>query len=652
MNKFVFKAALLCALVLPSSASADGVDNEANEQNTPEGWTAVQLPVLPEITSSNTFDITSYGASTSSNDNTTAIQKALNAVPSTGGKVVIPAGTWLCGPIHLKSKTILYLSAGATLKMLPYGQYPSTTTGGKEYDNFISNGSSSITDVVIEGEDKQTSVIDGQGEAWWIAYENDKDIKRGAMIRFKKGSRFLIKNLTVKNAPGVNITISQNGNASHATIHDVIIREPSSSATDVQKSHNTDGISMWGPYINIYNCDISNGDDNVVADTDARYVHVWNCKFGDGHGASIGSYTENLNNIIYEDCTFNGTDSGFRLKSQRGRSGDVHDIIFRNCTMTGVKNPVYIECWYDKSTKPVPSEAEAEPVTSTTPAFRDILIQNVVSTGTPYNTSAKAYFPVYIYGLPESYVKNVTFDNVQIEAQKGMFLAYCNVNFINGCKITNSKTPGKLIETSYEADIEGDYTGSGYVPGEGDPVTYMLDASTATCESGATEWTFSNGCSIISESGDRGYAAAKNNTIKFSRNYVFTINLPANVSVSKVAFTGYCNKNDKTSYLKSLNGVTYDEADYVFPALNATPNTATYSIDLDNPAVGSLSFEFSGDDQTAASIVLHGNVATTITDVMADKKGNGKIYNIQGMAVKNADKSGLYICNGKKFIVK
>lgn len=400
MNKLVFKAALLCALVLPLSVSADGIDNEANEQNTPEGWEAVQLPVLPEITSANTFDITAYGASTDSGDNTDAIQKALNAVPSGGGKVVIPAGTWLCGPIRVKSKTILHLAAGATLKMLPYGQYPPTSTGGKEYDNFISNGNTSITDVVVEGEDKNTSVIDGQGEAWWIAYEKDKDIKRGAMIRFKKGSRFLIKNLTVKNAPGVNLTISQSGNASHATIHDVIIREPSSSATDVQKSHNTDGISMWGPYINIYNCDISNGDDNVVADTDARYIHVWNCKFGDGHGASIGSYTENLHHIIYEDCTFNGTDSGFRLKSQRGRSGDVHDIIFRNCTMTGVKNPVYIECWYDKSTKPTPSEAESEPVTSTTPAFRDILIQNVVSTGTPYNTSAKAYFPVYIYGLP------------------------------------------------------------------------------------------------------------------------------------------------------------------------------------------------------------------------------------------------------------
>ena len=48
--------------------------------------------------------------------------------------VVIPAGTWLCGPIKLKARTVLHLKAGATLKLLPFGQYPVigiTGTNGK-----------------------------------------------------------------------------------------------------------------------------------------------------------------------------------------------------------------------------------------------------------------------------------------------------------------------------------------------------------------------------------------------------------------------------------------------------------------------------------------------------------------------------------------
>lgn len=443
-----------------------GVTTEVSEQNTPEGWTAVNLPELPKITLANTFNIQDYGAKTSSDDNTEAIQMALNAVPSTGGMVLIPAGNWLCGPIKIKSKTILYIAANATLKQLPFGTYPPITSEGKAYDNFISNVDSDVTDIVIQGEDKNTSVIDGQGEPWWKNVEQEKTnnipsldrVSRGAMIRFTRGKRFLVKNLKLQNAPGVNLTISRNGKASHATIHDIIIREPSSSTNAGQQSHNTDGIAIWGAYVNIYNCDISNGDDNVVVDSDGQYVHVWNCTFGDGHGASIGSYTANVHDILYEGITFNGTESGFRLKSQRGRSGDVYNITCRNCTMIGLRNPIYIECWYDKSTKPIPEKAVAETLTDKTPKFRDILLQNIKATGTPFNTSPKQNFPIYIYGLPESHVKNITFDNVQVEAQKGMFLAFCSgIVFKNKCKIMNIKNPDEYFAKSYEASYSGNY---------------------------------------------------------------------------------------------------------------------------------------------------------------------------------------------------
>ena len=464
MIKTIVLAALMAVPFFAKAQTFAGITAEQNAQNTPAGWTAVNLPQLPAITSANTFNIKDYGASTSAADNTKAIQKALDAVPSTGGMVVIPAGTWMFGStdqmtsktevLSIKAKTILHLCAGATLKLVEYGKAPNTKTvfiGGK-------NKGKNVTDVVIEGEG-ETSVIDGQGARWWLARENGETFNPGAMIRFEQGKRFLLRNFKIQNTPGVNITISNSGKASHATIHDVTISEPASDLGNGRSSHNTDGISIWGPYVNIYDCNISNGDDNVVCDTDARFVHVWKCKMGTGHGASFGSFTKNMHDIIYEDLTFDGTDSGFRLKSQRGRSGDVYNITFRNCTMKNVNNPIYIECWYDQSTKPDPVYAKAETVTASTPAFRDILIQNVTSTGTKYASNAKYNFPIYLYGLPESHVKNVTFDNVKVTAQKGMFLAYCDgVKFINGCKITNTRNTSTRIETKYQADITGDYT--------------------------------------------------------------------------------------------------------------------------------------------------------------------------------------------------
>ena len=407
------------------------METEESSKNTPEGWTAVDLPKnLPAFTESNTFYITSYGASTESADNTTAIQNALNAAKNAGGgMVVIPAGEWLANTIQVGSKTVLHLCAGATLKWIAYGDR-STTAG----NNFIVN-KDTPTDVVIEGEGN-TSIIDGQGAPWWANYKVS-GVKRGAVIRFSKGNRFLFRNFRIQNAPGANLTVGQSGNGAHTTVHDIEIKNPSSSAAT--PSHNTDGIPVWTQYVNIYNCTIDTGDDNVVTDSNAQYVHVWNCIFKAGHGASLGSYTTSMHHIIYEDLTFDGTDCGFRLKSNVDRSGDVHDIIFRNCTMNNVEAPIWITAWYD-DTPDLTSAAKTK--TSTTPEFHNILIQNVTASGYTgtRNSNDKKYNGIQIAGRPESYVYDVTFDNVQITHRNGVRLFFCkDIKFINGCTFTRTK---------------------------------------------------------------------------------------------------------------------------------------------------------------------------------------------------------------------
>lgn len=669
MNKTFFKSMVLAALMtLPVLAKAQtfaGITVEQNAQNTPEGWTAVELPQLPAITSANTFNIKDYGASTSAADNTKAIQKALDAVPTTGGMVVIPAGTWMFGSadqmtsktevLSINSKTVLHLCAGATLKLVEYGKAPNDKT------LFIGCKNRKQTDIIIEGEG-ETSIIDGQGTRWWKARDNKETFYPGAMIRFEQGSRFMVRNIKIQNTPGVNLTISNSGKASHATIHDVTIYNPASDTKTEQPSHNTDGISIWGHHVNIYDCNISTGDDNVVCDDNAQYVHVWNCKMGTGHGASFGSFTNNMHDIIYEDLTFKNTDSGFRLKSQRDRSGDVYNLIFRNCTMTGVRNPIYIETWYDQSTKPIPSEATAAEVNAKTPAFHDILIQNVTSTGTPYSTSAKGYFPIYIYGLPESYVKNITFDNVQVEAKKGMFLAFVDgITFKNGCKITNSKD-GKLIATQYEVkNLTGDYTGSSTVdptPGEAGNVTYTLAANTCNLSNGSTEttWNFNNGCSITS---GKGYATAKSNTIKYSKGVKFIINLPENITITSATFAGYANEDNKNCYLSELDGVNYASDEYSFPSRTTNTSTDTcYDITLATPATGVMTFT-PADAQAAWVITLKGTkVTSAITNITTDTKlmADTNIYDLSGRVVaqKGSEglKKGIYIFNNKKFVVK
>jgi polygalacturonase len=460
---FILMTMLLACLPAMMMADSD-VSAEENAQNTPAGWTAVSLPYITTITSANTVTAAvSEGAA----DNAAAIQDAIDAVPNTGGMVVIPAGTYLCGPIKVKSRLVLHLSAGTTLKLLPYGTYPSENEykdyRGSYKNMYFISGNGTINDLIVEGESQETSVIDGQGTAWWQAYDEYGKFDRPSLIRVQKGSRFLFRNLRLLNSPGTNLTLGQSGNASNFTVHDVTILAPKSG---VGGSHNTDGIPIWGPYVNIYDCHISTGDDNVVVDSNGRYVHAWNISCGAGHGMSIGSYTEKVHHIIYEDITFNNTETGFRIKTNNDRSGNdyegtssngsVHDIIFRNSTMTGVRDPVVMTCLYDSDPSD-PSKVTPAAISVNTPEYKNILFQNITSTGTPSDKYFKYGNALYIYGRAESYIHDITFDNVQIAAPKGMFMAFCkDIKFINGCDIENT-SGGSDFSKRYNATYTGNY---------------------------------------------------------------------------------------------------------------------------------------------------------------------------------------------------
>lgn len=674
MKKSIIKTGVLAALMaLPMFAKAQtfaGITAEQNAQNTPEGWTAVELPQLPTITSANTFNIKDYGASTSAADNTKAIQKALDAVPSTGGMVVIPAGTWMFGStdqmtsktevLSIKSKTVLHLCAGATLKLVEYGKAPNNKT------LFIGCKNKNQSDIVIEGEG-ETSIIDGQGTRWWKARDNKETFNPGAMIRFEKGSRFLIRNLKVQNTPGVNITLSNSNGASNGTVHDVTIYNPSSETKTEQPSHNTDGISIWGHHMNIYNCNISTGDDNVVCDNDAQYIHVWNCDFGTGHGASIGSFTKNIKHVWFDNITMNGTTAGIRMKTGINsdgtlRGGGEEDWKFTNFTMTKVKNPFSIDCFYDKNynSDPAVDKANARALDSTTPTYNGILLQNVKTTDVCEGNA------IFLIGRPESHIKNVTLDNVQISAKKGIDIRFVdNLVFKNNSKITCQS--GKLWIRQYDSivDDQCDATGAGTNPtpnpGETTEVSYILDASTSTSSTAdPSPWTFNNGCSIESS---KGYATAKSKTIKYSKGVLFTINLPENITITSAIFAGYANEDNKTCYLSELNGTTFASDKYVFPSrLTQTDTSTKFDITLATPATGVLTFTPQGT-QAAWVIILKGVKVTSSginNVVLTAKVNNNNIYDLSGRMVKlNAKaedlkslKKGIYIYNNKKYVAK
>jgi polygalacturonase len=347
----------------------------------------------------------------------------------------------LCGPIKLKNNVGLQLSSGAILKALPYGTYPGSG-GTADVASLIDM--SGLTNVMVSG----AGTIEGQGSAWWTAYTNTKAsgnaIARPAMIGLSSATTVQISGIKIQNAPNSHISISKNNNS--VTISGVTISSPSNSP-------NTDGIDTWSPNINITNCNISCGDDNIAMNNNSKYVTITGCTFGAGHGLSIGSYAASIDHITVSNCTFNGTSNGIHLKSNRTRSGTVQYLTYTDITMTNVTSPINLCEYYPDNTIPSSASADAaQAITTTTPVWKHITFKNITATGSP-----KAGL---LWAVPEKPMTDLIFDNVKITATTGMTANFINgASFINGSKITVSS--GNAFVSTYSSTITGINTTTG-----------------------------------------------------------------------------------------------------------------------------------------------------------------------------------------------
>src|SRR5579871_1759561 len=370
-----------------------------------------------------TLTITSspFNASTGSADNASAIQAAINAVGS-GGTVVVPSGTFLSGPLTLKSNMTFQIAAGGELQMTAMGTFPQNT------DFLFGSG---LTNITING----SGVMDGQGQAWWTAFNNGgTDNRPPAMIELTGCSSATVTGITVQNSPKFHIQFLGNGTN---------ILAQGLSITAPWPSPNTDGIDLRGTNVSIKNCFISDGDDVVqIGGSNAcSGITVTGCTFGNGHGLSIGSITKgNVSNVLVDSCTFNGTQYGLRLKSNNTEGGITSNVTYSNITMTNImKNPILMFSYYP-TVPSSPTSDTGSAVNSTTPFWENIKFQNVTASEATTGNSNVGI----LWGLPQAPVSNVLFDACTLTGS-GIMEVYnthgvtfdCN-NLINGKAPSNT----------------------------------------------------------------------------------------------------------------------------------------------------------------------------------------------------------------------
>ena len=193
-------------------------------------------------------------------------------------------------------------------------------------------------------------------------------------------------------------------------------------------------------------------------------------------------------------------------------------------------------------------------------------------------------------------------------------------------------------------------------PDKPEAVNYDLSVSSYLKSEPATNWIFDGGFSIENGSG-KGYGAGTENCIKYSRNVQFTVKIPEGVSVAGMTITGYDNYDDVDAYIAEINGQTVSGFD--FPKKDTgskEPKIVSHEYNFVEPVSGSFTFTPKGQQVglkfTLRTVTGDHSGIDDIEVTPEQPAGNGKIYNLLGVEVKEPLLPGVYIRDGKKFLVR
>ena len=383
-----------------------------------------------------------YGAAADGQTNDQqAIQAAIDSCATAGGGTVyLYSGTFLSAPIFLKTNISLRLDSDAVLLATQnpddYQRQPWMPDIGRSILSLVNSGSGE-TDVTITG----SGTIDGNGAWWW---QNHLD-NRPRLVTFYRNQRMLVEGVTLTNSPSMHLVPARS--------QDIVIRNVNIVAP--ADSPNTDGIDPGDSRnVDISNCTIDVGDDNIAIKAghidpahpgeSGADITVSNCSFLNGHGMSIGSETlGGVKRVTVDGCTFRGTLSGIRIKSNRSVGGEVAFLNYRNITMENVKNPIFLSGYYPDNTIPPPFTDPPQDVTDTTPNYHDIAIENVNATGTT-NPAGK------IIGVPEMPIQGLLLNNVTISSvPTGLWLRNVSVT-LNNVTIQPRSGPPLVVQENVQ----------------------------------------------------------------------------------------------------------------------------------------------------------------------------------------------------------
>lgn len=357
--KFVF--GLFLCLLITSFVSAQN-KYKTVKVKAPFSMQPIKVFVYPD----KDFPITDFGAVPGGDtDNTKAIGDAIEACNQAGGgRVVVPAGIWLTGPVHFKSNVNLHLEENAVLSFTdnPSAYLPAVMTSweGLECYNYSP---------LLYAFDCENVAITGKGTlkpkmgTWKVWFKRpqphlnalkelytkastdvpvvERQMAEGEnhlrphLIHFNRCKNVLLDGFKIRESPfwTIHIYLCDGGIARNLDVR--------------AHGHNNDGIDleMTRNFL-VEDCVFDQGDDAVVIkagrnqdawrlNTPCENIVIRNCKILKGHTLlGIGSeISGGIRNVYMHNCTVpNSVMRLFFVKTNHRRGGFIENIYMKNVT--------------------------------------------------------------------------------------------------------------------------------------------------------------------------------------------------------------------------------------------------------------------------------------------------------------------------------
>lgn len=457
MYNYLFCLIFLFSYLFPLKANTPGkYDEEINKytSNLPFEMGEIKAPVFRD----KNYNIKDFGAVPDGHTlNTDPINNAIAKCSEDGGGIVIiPAGSWVTGPIMLKSNVNLYTEKGALIIFSKdHKNYPIIHLPIKGYSVASPILGYNLENVALTGE----GIYDGSGETWrpvkkskvissqwknllnsggfvdnstWYPsketfdglqnikqLKSHKNLTENDFVPFRESMRpymtllincknVLIDGITIQNSPMFALHPIQCENVILCNIK----------ISNEFWAQNGDGIDINAcDNVLIYKCTVRAGDDGICMKAGGgkkkspvlTNIVIADCVVYHAHGGFvIGSDTDGgIKNISVKNCNYIGTDIGLRFKSARDRGGLVENIFIDGIYMKDIVNEaVLFNYSYEQNLEENKNKEEKLPV------FSNFKLNNIICDG--------AKNALIIDALVESPLKNVSITNSYFESDAGV----------------------------------------------------------------------------------------------------------------------------------------------------------------------------------------------------------------------------------------